>query len=353
MFGRVTLPVLFLALLVTSPVGAQSPSAIPEAGPSAAPTAAPSPTATAIASSDSDQAAACQSLEIRPERCYLQGGASIRLRGAIRRTVTWPLLKGVGATSDYIPSIGLHFGPPDEARLVIDLPGVPGESSTPRDGDSAGPGEAQVWWSLPGSVAGYGHACAVAYEADAVGRLTGSLRCPTERKGDGERFRVEVAFDVQPVLAGPLPTPQPTPVPSPPTLADMVCDLLDSAEIEDALRLKDRSVLLLDAGPGQCAGIADDREVAFVSILEAAAEANLVGAGEYRGAACEALPLVDLGDAASAASCTWPDQRSFVVGSILQGTTLLVVSLASDDLTTDELLAGVSALVAMALDRID
>ena len=40
------------------------------------------------------------------------------------------------------------------------------------------------------------------------------------------------------------------------------------------------------------------------------------------------------------------------MGSVLQGTTLLVVSLASDDLTTDELLAGVSALVATALDRI-
>jgi hypothetical protein len=348
MFGRVTLPALLVALLMTSPVVAQSPSAMPDAGPSAAPSLAP----TAIASPDPDQAMTCQSLEIRPERCYLQGSARIRLRGAVRRAVTWPLLKGVGATSDYIPSIGLHFGPADEARLVIDLAGVPGESTTPKDGDSAGPGEAQVWWSLPGSVAGYGHACAVTYEADAVGRLTGSLRCPTERTGAGERFRVEVAFDVQPVVAGPLPTPQPTPVPSPASMADMVCDLLRSADIEDALRLKGGSVLLLDAGPGQCAGLADDREVAFVSILEAATEANLVTAGEYRGAACEALPLVDLGDAASAATCTWPDQRSFVVASVLQGTTLLVVSLASDDLTTDELLAGVSTLVATALDLI-
>lgn len=347
MIGRLALVGLIVALHVTSPVVAESPSAPP----AAAPSAAPSPAVTAPASPNSVQAATCESLEVRPERCYLLGTARVAMRGAIRRTVTWPLQLGIGATSDYTPSIGLGFGPQDTKRLVIDLPGVPGESTTPEDGDSAGPGEAQLWWSLPNSVAGYGHACTVRYDADAVGRLTGGIRCPSERTASGQRYRIDVTFDASPVVPGPLPTPEPTPAPAPPALADSVCDLLAGADIEAVLGLKSGSVLLLDAGPGQCAGIAGDHEVAFVAVSVSATAADLVADGPFRGASCTALPL-DLGDAASTASCAWPDGRAFVVGSVLRDSTVLVVSLASDALTPDELLTGTAGLLSTALDRI-
>ncbi len=347
MIGRLALAGLIVALNVTSPVVAASPSA----SPAAAPSAAPSPAVTALASPNPVQAATCESFDVRPERCYLLGSARVTMRGAIRRSVTWPLQLGIGATSDYTPSIGLRYGPPDSERLAIDLPGVPGESTTPDDGDSAGPGEAQLWWSLPNSVAGYGHACTVRYDADSVGRLTGGIRCPSERTAGGQRYRVDVTFDADPLVPGPLPTPEPTPVPAPPALADVVCDLLASADIEAVLGLQSGSVLLLDAGPGQCVGIAGDLEVAFVAAGEAATAADLVADGPFRGASCTALPLA-LGDAASAASCAWPDGRSFVVGSVLRGSTLVVVSLASETLTPDELLTGISGLLATALDRI-
>ncbi len=347
MIGRLALVGLIVAVHLTSPVGAESSSASPAAAPSAEPT----PAVTAITSPDPVQAATCESHEVRPERCYLLGTARVTMRGAIRRSVTWPLQLGIGATSDYTPSIGLGYGPQDTKRLVIDLPGVPGESTTPEDGDSAGPGEAQLWWSLPDSVAGYGHACTVRYDADASGQLTGGIRCPSERTASGQRYRVDVTFDASPVVPGPLPTPEPTPVPAPRALADVVCDLLDGADIEAVLGLKSGSVLLLDAGPGQCAGIAGDHEVAFVAVGEAATTADLVADGSFRGASCTALPL-DLGDAGSAASCAWPDGRAFIVGSVLRGSTLLVVSLASDALTPDELLTGTAGLLSTALDRI-
>jgi hypothetical protein len=347
MIGRLALAGLIVAFSVTSPVEAESPSA----SPAAAPSAVPSPALTAITSPDPAQAATCESHEVRPERCYLLGTARVTLRGAIRRSVTWPLQLGIGATSDYTPSIGLGYGPQDTKRLVIDLPGVPGESTTPEDGDSAGPGEAQLWWSLPDSVAGYGHACTVRYDADAVGRLTGGIRCPSERTARGQRYRVDVTFDAYPVVPGPLPTPEPTPVPEPPALADVVCDLLDSDDIEAVLGLTSGSVLLLDAGPGQCAGIAGDHEVAFIAVDEAATAADLVADGPYRGASCSALPL-DLGDAASAASCAWTDGRAFVVGSVLRGSTLMVVTLASETLTAADLLTGTTGLLAAALDLI-
>jgi len=347
MIGRLALVGLIVALNVTSPVEAESPPA----SPAAAPSAMPSPAVAAITSPNPVEAATCESLEVLPERCYLLGSARVTLRGAIRRSVTWPLQLGIGATSDYTPSIGLRYGPQDRKRLAIDLPGVPGESTTPEDGDSAGPGEAQLWWSLPDSVAGYGHACTVRYDADAVGRLTGGIRCPSERTASGQRYRVEVTFDAYPVVPSPLPTPEPTPAPAPRALADVVCDLLDGADIEDVLGLKSGSVLLLDAGPGQCAGIAGDHEVAFVAVSEAATAADLVADGPFRGASCTALPL-DLGDAARGASCAWPDGRAFVVGSVLRGSTLLVVSLASETLTSDDLLTGTAGLLSTALDRI-
>jgi hypothetical protein len=134
-------------------------------------------------------------------------------------------------------------------------------------------------------------------------------------------------------------------------LADVVCDLLASADIEAVLGLHSGSVLLLDAGPGQCVGVAGDLEVVFVAAGEAATAADLVAGGPFRGASCTALPLA-LGDAASAASCAWPDGRSFVVGSVLRGSTLVVVSLASETLTPDELLTGISGLLPAALDHI-
>ena len=91
--------------------------------------------------------------------------------------------------------------------------------------------------------------------------------------------------------------------------------------------------------------------MAFVAVSEAATTADLVADGPFRGASCTALPL-DPDDAASAASCAWPDGRAFVLRSVLRGSTLLVVSLASETLTTYELLTGAAGLLATALDRI-
>jgi len=91
--------------------------------------------------------------------------------------------------------------------------------------------------------------------------------------------------------------------------------------------------------------------VAFVAVSEAASAADLVADGPFRGASCTELPL-DLSDAASAASCAWPDGRAFVVGSVLRDSTLVVVSLASETLTPDDLLTGTTGLLAMALARI-
>ena len=280
------------------------------------------------------------------------GSARISTRGAIRGLDTWPLVKGVGATSDDVPSIALWYGPSDDSRLAIDLPGVPGASTTPKDGDSAGQGEAQVWWSLPGSVAGYGHACSLRYEAGPLGRLTGVIRCPRERTDRGQRYRVEVTFDAEPLVPGPLPTPQPTPAPEPPSLADMACRLLDPGDVEAALSLKPGSVLMLDAGPGQCVGFAGDQEVAFVAVSDPATTADLAPTAEYRGASCEPLALSGWSDATGAGSCAWPDGRRYVLGSVLRGSTLVVVSLASGDLGTDEALAQVGTLLATALDRL-
>ncbi len=43
---------------------------------------------------------------------------------------------------------------------------------------------------------------------------------------------------------------------------------------------------------------------------------------------------------------------AIVLGSVLRGSTLVVVSLASGDLGTDEALAQVGTLLATALDRL-
>jgi hypothetical protein len=349
MIRRLALPTL-MVLAVSLPVAGQSPPASPGVTASTP----PSPTSSAssaVGSPDPAQADVCRSLEILPERCYLAGSVRITAHGAVRDSVTWPLVKGVGATSDDIPSIALWYGLADDPRLAIDLPGVPGASTTPRDGDSAGRGEAQVWWSIPGSVAGYGHACSLRYEADPMGRLTGVVRCPRERTEHGRRYRVDVAFDAEPLVPGPLPTPEPTPAPSPPSLADMACRLLDAEDIEAAADLRTGSLMLLDAGPGQCVGFAGDREVAFIAVDESATSADLVPSSEYRGATCEPL-LLELGDAASAGSCAWPDGREVVVGSVLSGVNLLTVSLSSDDRDRDTLLPEVATLLSTALDRL-
>jgi hypothetical protein len=348
MIRRFVLPALLMVLALSAPVGAQSPSASPGV-PSGA---LPSPTLTAVGGPDPARADVCRSLDILPERCYLAGSVRITIRGGVRTSVTWPLVKGVGASSDDVPSIALWYGPTDDPRLAIDLPGVPGESTTPKDGDSAGRGEAQVWWSIPDSIVGYGHACRVRYDAEPLGRLTGTIRCPRERAGRDQPYRVDVTFDAEPLLPGPLPTPEPTPAPSPPSIADMACSLLDPGDVEAVLGLKPHSVLMLDAGPGQCVGFAGDQEVAFVAVDESASAADLLPEGDYRGATCEPLALGALGNATGAGSCTWSDGRRFVVGSVLQGPTLLVVSLASDDLGSDEALSQVSALLVVALDRL-
>ena len=159
----------------------------------------------------------------------------LSLRGAVRRSVEVPLEWGVQASSDVVPSISLHLEAPGVASLVIDLPGVPGESRTPEDGDSAGPGEAQVWWSLHGGVdsgthlAAYGHACRVHFEADAVGRLAGRIGCPNERLGRRERYGADITFEAIPLVSGPLPTPMPTPSPAPQSVTEAPCELLDAA----------------------------------------------------------------------------------------------------------------------------
>ena len=108
---------------------------------------------------------------------------------------------------------------------------------------------------------------------------------------------------------------------------------------------------MLDAGPGQCVGLAGDQEAVFVAVQEAATTADVVPTAEYRGATCSPLPL-DLGDAASAGACAWPDGRRFVVGTVLRGSTLLAISLAADDMGDDALLAEVTGLLDTALTRI-
>ena len=128
---------------------AQSP-APPSQAEAASPGQAVAASPSQVASPDPALAATCLSFEAQPERCYLVGEAHVTLRGAIRRSLEVPLLWGVNASSDFVPSISLHFEDPDVASLVIDLPGVPGASTTPADGDSATQGETQVWWSLHG-----------------------------------------------------------------------------------------------------------------------------------------------------------------------------------------------------------
>ena len=346
MIRRLALPTL-MVLAVSLPVAGQSPPASPGVTASTP----PSPTSSAssaVGSPDPAQADVCRSLEILPERCYLAGSVRITTRGAVRDSVTWPLEKGVGATSDDIPSIALWYGLADDPRLAIDLPGVPGASTTPRDGDSAGRGEAQVWWSMPDSVAGYGHACSLRYEADAVGRLTGVIRCPRERTEHGRRYRVDVDLRRGPTGARPA--------------ADAGADAGSRAAIprrhglppagccghRGRADLKSGSVLLLDAGPGQCVGIAGDQEVAFVAVDESATAADLVPTAGSGARPVDPL-LLELGDAASAASCAWPDGRASSSAASCRGSSLLAVSLSSDDPATDDaLLAG---LLTAALDR--
>jgi hypothetical protein len=316
----------------------------------------PSPAVQASPALDPDAIATCRSFEVRPERCYLEGGASLSLRGVVRRSVDVPLEWGVNASSDAVPSIGLHLEAPGMASMVIDLPGVPGESSTPADGDSAGPGEAQVWWSLHGGhgthLSAYGHACEVRYEADDAGRLAGTISCPKEQAGRGRRYRAEITFDAVPLIRGPLPTPMPTPSPAPPSVTNEPCAFVDDAAAANTLGLKRGALLLLGAGPGQCAGIAGDQEVLFLSVRDGATALELAGDAPFRGAACTALPGLTVGDASAAASCQWPDGRAMVAGNALQGSVSLVAALTADDRSADELLAGVTALLTSALDRL-
>lgn len=348
MIGRLVVPGLVLALLITSAVTGQSPSAAPDASPSTAPSPAP----TISVSPDPAQAAMCLDFGLDVQRCYAVGSARITMRGAVRRSVTVSLRMGERGAVDLIPSIYLQYGFQGPASLEIHLPAVPGESTTPASGVDAAIGGARLRWSLVGPVADYGHGCTVRYDADAVGRLTGSIRCPDERTRKGQRYRVEVVFEAIPALPVPLPTPMPSQAPATPIPADPICALLDGPVIESVLGLESGSVLLLGAGPGQCAAIAVDREVAFVSVREGAIATDLVGGGTFRGASCTPLPLASLGDAASAGSCAWPDGRAFVVGSVLRGSALLAISLASNELTSDDLLTAVSGLLATALDRL-
>jgi hypothetical protein len=353
-----------LACLTVTIVAATATTGAVLADPSPDPTTAPSPSSAAQASPavrdspavDPDAIATCQSFEVRPERCYLEGQARLSLRGAVKRSVDVPLEWGVNASSDVVPSIGLHLEAPGVASMVIDLPGVPGVSETPADGDSAGPGEAQVWWSLHGGdgthLAAYGHACEVRFEADDAGRLAGTITCPQELAGRGRRYRAEITFDAVPLISGPLPTPMPTPSPAPPSVADAPCASVDDAVVASTLGLKRSALLLLGAGPGQCAGFARDKEVVFLSVRDGVTALELSADAPFRGAACTPLPSLALADASSAASCQWPDGRTMVAGNTLRGSVSLVVALTADARSPDELPPGVTALLTSALARL-
>lgn len=348
MVWRLAVPAFIAILAITTPVAGGSPA--PAASPSVPIAASPGPVGSAVPSVDPAQAARCLEHQTRPERCYLEGTARITLRGAIKDRVVWPLLHGAGATSDTIPSLALSFGPEEPARLVIDLPGVPGGSTTPADGGSASRGEAQLWWSLPDATAGYGHACAVTYGAAPDGRLTGRITCPKERTEDGDRYRIEVVFEALPLVPGPLPTPQPTATPEPTSVEDDPCVLVDAARAEAALGLGVGSVLLLGAGPGQCAGLVEDREVLFVAVGSSTSAADVITDGAFRGAACVPLPVAD--PTAAAASCDWPDGPAFVVAATMVDATPLVLSLATAGHPIDQVLDAVLGLLDAARARI-
>jgi hypothetical protein len=344
-----------LWVMTAASVGAAR--AQPSAGPEPDPTVAPASSASVEAgpSLDPRAVAVCRSFEVQPERCYLDGSASLRLRGAVRQSLELPLVWGVDASSD-VPSISLHLEAPEVAEMVIDLPGVPGTSETPADGDSAGPGEAQAWWSLQGDdgshLSAYGHACVVRFEADDAGRLRGTITCPTERAGRGRRYSADIEFEAVPLVSAPLPTPMPTPSPARPSVVDAPCGLVDEAEAARTLGLKRGALLLLDAGPGQCAGIARDQEAVFLSVRDGATSLELAGDDQFRGAPCTALPDPMLADASGAAACRWPDGRTMVAGNALRGSVSLVVALTADGRSPDELLQGVTALLTSGLDRL-
>lgn len=358
----VTKPRLIVALVFVGSILHATPgTAQSSPSPEASIATSPGATATNLAGDeavDQELAAACESHGAQPERCYLEGEARVSLRGAVRRSAAVPLEWGVGATSDVVPSISLRYEVPGAVSLVIDLPGVPGTSRTPKDGDSAGPGEAQLWWSFhdgPDSgthQAGYGHACVVDYVADAEGRLAGSIRCPDERLGRQQRYRVAVEFEATPVVRRPLPTPMPTPSPPPPSVADDPCALVDDALVARAVGARRDALLLLDAGQGRCVGLVDDMEAVFLSVRDGATALELGATDGYRGATCTPLPSPALGATSTAASCEWPDGRTVVAGNVLEGSLSLVASLSSDAPDTVDLASGVEAVLAAALARL-
>jgi hypothetical protein len=127
---------------------------------------------------------------------------------------------------------------------------------------------------------------------------------------------------------------------------------VDDAVAASTLGLKRSALLLLGAGPGQCAGFAKDQAVVLLSVRDGATALELSPDAPFRGAACTPLPSLALADASSAASCQWPDGRTMVAGNTLRGSVSLVVALTADDRSPEELLPGVTTLLTSALDRL-
>jgi hypothetical protein len=340
--------VLALTLAVAAPIAAQTPSPTPGDDLSLAPSTAPSSLPAATASPVPGAAATCEYFGIEVDRCYAGGSARIAVRGAARRAVTVPLRIGERGVVDLAPEISLTYWDPNgHANVIVILPPAPGEADTPVDGNEPGPAEARLSWTIAGldvpDDSGLG--CTIRYEAGAAGTLTGTASCPHERSRSGKRYRVTVTFEALPAVPGPLPTFAPSVPPATLAPAEPACGLLDGATIERVLGLPEASVLLHAAGPGQCFGIADDREVAFGGLSAGGSSLALVPGAAFRGAECTPLVSPGIGDGSVAASCVWPDGRHFVVGDALTGTSHVLISLVSGERTVDELLAGVATLL--------
>ena len=159
-------------------------------------------------------------------------------------------------------------------------------------------------------------------------------------------------FEAIPLVSGPLPTPMPTPSPAPQSVTDAPCGLLDAAVAAETLRLDPATLLLLEAGPGQCVGITGNEEVVFLSIRDDALFLELDGVAPFRGATCAPLARPTVADGSVAAFCRWPDGRPMVVANVVEGSVSLVVALTSASRSPEELLQGVTALLASGLERL-
>jgi hypothetical protein len=340
-------------------------SVVPDAFPSTAPTPAVTEHNTWCDDPGAAHESYCRSLDpalgdsgwcglfgVQPERCYHAGSARVVLQGGVRRAIPIALRVGERHDPDLGGEVFLQYGGHGDASVEVGLPSQPGESTTSPDGQHHETGEPYLSWSVSGIGSAEGKGCTVRYEADAMGILTGTVRCPSERTSRGRRLKVEVQFRAVPLVAGPLPSPTPIATPRPTAPPDPVCGLLDGAAIEAATGLEPGSLLLLAAGPGQCAGIGGDQEVAFVALREDATAPELGDGTAYRGATCTPLALEVEAGPAVGADCAWPDGRTFTVGSALVGDRSLTISIATDAEAGADRLAVTRALLETAASRL-